>query len=250
VQVTQLWRYPVKSMLGEELDEVHLGPEGIAGDRARAVVDSTSGVSLSAKRYGALLSCQARTVDGEVVIRFADGEEFGADSSAVAAKLSALLNRSVRVATAEGGRIRHEFPTEIDSGEGAPYLHEPGLEAFFDRAPLHLLSSASLAELQRLTPDSQFTVSRFRPNIVVSVNGTGFVEDGWVGKTVRVGSADLLVIDRKPRCVMTTRPQGDLPKDPAVLRTVAQSNGGNVGIELTAKGPATIRVGDPVQVAG
>jgi uncharacterized protein YcbX len=249
VRVTQLWRYPVKSMLGEELNEIHLGPEGISGDRVRAVVDRASGVSLSAKRYGELLSCRATTMGGEVVIRFSDGEEFGADSPSVAEKLSAILNRSVRVAAADGGVIRHEFPTEIGTGEGAPFVHEPGLGAFFDRAPLHLLSSATLAELQRLKPDSQFAVSRFRPNIVVSVNATGFVEDDWVGSTLRVGSADLVVLDRKPRCVMTTRPQGDLPKDPDVLRTVAQSNGGNVGIELTANGPATIRVGDAVHVA-
>jgi len=249
VRVTHLWRYPVKSMLGEELDEIHLGPEGIEGDRVRAVVDSVSGVSMSAKRYGELLSCSAMTVDGEVLIRFADGEELAADSPSAAGKLSDILKRDVRVAVADGGVIRHEFPTDIETGEGAPFLHEPGLEAFFDRAPLHLLSSATLAELQRLNPESRFTVSRFRPNIVVSVDATGFVEDAWVGSTLWVGPATLVVLDRKPRCVMTTRQQGDLPKDPGILRTVAQSNGGNAGIELAAKESAMIKVGDAVIVS-
>lgn len=250
MRVIQLSRYPVKSMLGEELAEVRLGPAGIAGDRVRAVVDKETGVSLSAKRYGDLLSCRATTVDGEVWIRFADGEELNADSALVAEKLSSILNRHVRVSGVVGGVIRHEFPAEIGTGEGAPFLHEPGLEAFFDRAPVHLLTSATLAELQRFKPDSQFEASRFRPNIVVEVDTVGFVEDGWVGKVIRVGSASLLVLDHKPRCVMTTRPQGDLPRDPGILRTIAQSNGGNAGIELAARELATIHVGDVVHIPG
>ena len=147
------------------------------------------------------------------------------------------------------GVVQHEFPTEIATGAGLPFLHEPGLDGFFDEAPLHLLTTATLAELQRLRPESSFVAARFRPNILVGVDLAGFVEDAWVGKILHVGSAELAVLDRTARCVMTTRPQGDLEKDPRVLRTVAQSNEGNAGVGLKATQTATVRVGDPVAVS-
>ncbi len=250
MNVTELWRFPIKSMLGEQLSEVQVGPLGFEGDRRRAVIDVDSGVSLSAKRYAELLRCRCRTVGDTVRIEFADGDKLDADSSRAAEKLSALLDRRVGVqAVGDGSVVRHEFPTEIATGSGAPYLHEPGLDAYFDRAPLHLLTTATLAELGRLKPASSFVAARFRPNILVGVDLVGFVEDDWVGRTLRVASVEFEVIDRKPRCVMTTRPQGDLQKDPDVLRTVAQSNGGNAGIELRTADTSVIRVGDAVTVS-
>jgi len=249
MRVVELWRYPIKSMLGERLDEATVGPVGMDGDRRRAVVDRDSGVSLSAKRYGALLTCRARTVDDGVIIEFSDGERIDADSPRAGDRLSHLLERPVAVATRSHEQpIRHEFPTEISTGEGEPFLHEPGLEAFFDRAPLHLLTTATLAELRRIRPESMFTRARFRPNILAEVNGTGFIEDAWVGAELRIGAASLVAIDRKPRCVMTTRPQGDLVRDPGVLRTVAEANEGNAGIELRAGTSGIIRIGDPVEL--
>jgi len=251
MRLRELWRFPIKSMLGERLDEAVVGPGGLDGDRRRAVVDRDSAVSLSAKRYGALLTCRAMTVNGEVLIEFPDGEHVGAESPKASERLSQMLERPVLIAKRSlDAPIRHEFPTEIATGEGAPFLHEPGLDSFFDRAPLHLLTTASLAELRRLRPESTFSPERFRPNFVVEVEGVGFLEDSWVGSRLRIGEASVTVVDRKPRCVMTTRAQSDLPKDPGVLRTAAESNGGNVGIELLAEEAALIRVGDPVELIG
>ena len=68
MEIVEIWRYPVKSMLGEQLDQANIGPGGIQGDRRWAVVDKESGVSLSAKRYADLLRCRAWTSDGEVLI--------------------------------------------------------------------------------------------------------------------------------------------------------------------------------------
>ena len=148
-------RFPIKSMLGEQLSEVQVRPLGFAGDRRRAVIDVDSGVSLSAKRYGELLHCRARTVGERVNIEFPDGDDMDADSPKAAEKLSTLLNRHVVVQTIRSGSVvRHEFPTEIATGSGTPFLHEPGLDAYFDRAPLHLLTTATLAELVRLQPAS------------------------------------------------------------------------------------------------
>ena len=250
MNVTELWRFPIKSMLGEQLDDVEVGPLGLEGDRRRAVIDANSGVSLSAKRYASLLSCRARTVDDQVRIEFPDGVDVDADSPEAAERLSAFLNRRVLVQAVEQGHVvRHEFPTGITTGTGDPFLHEPGFDAFFDRAPLHLITSATIAELGRLQPGSTFALARFRPNLVVATDLMGFVEDDWVGKRLSIGTVDFEVLDRKPRCVMTTHSQMGLPKDNDVLRTVAQSNAGHAGIELSTIGTGTIRTDDEVSVS-
>jgi uncharacterized protein YcbX len=251
MKVREIWRYPVKSMLGEQLDRAEIGPGGIRGDRQWAVVDAESGVSLSAKRYAALLSCSAWTNDGEVMIRLSDGSEFPVDSTEAANGLSALLGREVVTRSAASTqKIQHEFPTEITEGEGEPFLWEPGTEAFFDRAPLHLLTTATLDNLSRLQPDSTFHRARFRPNFVVNSDQTGFVENDWVNEDLILGSMKFRVIDLKPRCVMVTRPQGDLPKDVEVIRTIAKNNSGNAGVELETSGSGIVHSGDDAVIGG
>ena len=144
--------------------------------------------------------------------------------------------------------IQHEFPTAITEGEGEPFLWEPGTEAFFDRAPLHLLTTATLSELRRLQPSSVFHRARFRPNFVIDTDETGFVENDWVNRNLMLGSVKCQVIDYKPRCVMVTRRQGDLPRDIEVIRTVLKDNDGNAGVELRALESGTLRCGDDVVI--
>ena len=249
MKIIELWRYPVKSMQGEELDQAEVEPGGIQGDRKWAVVDAESSVSLSAKRYAELLSCRAWTKDGEIMIALPDGSEFPVGSTEVANRLSVLLGRNVITRSAESTQtIQHEFPTAITEGEGEPFLWDPGTEAFFDRAPLHLLTTATLDELRRLQPDSVFHRARFRPNFVVDTDETGFVENDWVNKKLSLGSLKCQVIDHKPRCVMVTRSQGDLPKDTEVIRTIVKNNDGNAGVELRALESGSLRCGDEVVI--
>ncbi len=247
MKVLELWRYPVKSMQGERLDQADVGPLGIEGDRQRAVVDSESGVSLSAKRYAELLLCRAWTTNGQVMIGLPDGSKFPADSTDAANAMTALLNRRVLVRSAQAGQdVRHEFPTDLPAGEGEPFIWEPGFEAFFDRAPLHLITTATLGEFSRIQPDSSFERARFRPNLLVEADEKGFVENHWVGRDLAVGAVKCHVLDHKPRCVMTTRPQGDLPQDREVIRAIANSNAGNAGVELRALESGTVHSGDEV----
>lgn len=249
MKVTEIWRYPVKSMLGEPLDHANVAPGGIRGDRQWAVVDAESGVSLSAKRHGELLSCSASTTDSSVMIRLPDGEEFPAGSDEVADRLSDLLGRRVTTRSAEATKtIQHEFPTAITEGEGEPFLWEPGTEAFFDRAPLHLLTTGTLRALQALAPDSIFHRARFRPNLLVETDEDGFIENEWVNRDVMLGSLKCQVIDYKPRCVMVTRRQHGLSRDVDVIRTVLKNNNGNAGVELRALEAGSLRRGDPVRM--
>lgn len=249
MEIAEIWRYPVKSMLGEQLNQANVGPNGIQGDRQWAVVDAESGVSLSAKRYANLLRCRARTSDSGVMIRLPDGRELPAGSAEVARDLSDLLGRQVTTRSAESiETIQHEFPTAITEGEGEPFLWEPGTEAFFDCAPLHLLTTGTLIELQRLRPASIVQRARFRPNFLVKTNEIGFIENDWVNKEVTLGSLRCLVSDRTQRCVMVTLGQEDLPRDTEVIRTILKSNKGNAGVALKTLDSGMLRCGAKVEV--
>jgi len=249
MEIAEIWRYPVKSMLGEQIDQANVGPGGIQGDRQWAVVDAESGVSLSAKRYADLLRCRAWTNDGGVIVKLPDGAENPAGSAEVALGLSDLLGRDVTTRSAHATEtIQHEFPTAITEGEGEPLLWEPGTEAFFDCAPLHLLTTGTLVELQRLLPDSIVHRARFRPNFLVETNENGFIENDWVNKDVTLGSLRCQVYDYMRRCVMVTRSQGDLPRDTEVIRTILKGNDGNAGVALKTLDSAMLRCGAQVEV--
>lgn len=249
--VGELWRYPVKSMRGEPLIEVGVGPSGLDGDRRRAVVDVESGVSLSAKRYGQLLTCSAWTDPdtGSVLVGFEDGSVFEADDTRTASMLSELLDRRVAVAEASADwSVRHEFSTDTSSEEADPLVVDAlATEAFHDGLPVHLLTEATLRQLTSASPGSLFHQARFRPNVVVSTDLDGFVEDTWVGEQLIVGDVTFDAAMHKTRCVMTTRPQGMLGRDVEILRTTARANQRRAGIELQTTKTGTLHVGDQIR---
>jgi hypothetical protein len=134
------------------------------------------------------------------------------------------------------------FPQEL-------FEYTSPLGTYFDAFPIHLLTTAWLDELARRTPGAQFDRRRFRPNFLIEPeNGRrGFVELDW-GKRVRVGEAMLELTVPCARCVMTTLPQQDLPKDPSVLRTIVRESEQNVGLYASVVEGGRVRVGDPVEV--
>jgi uncharacterized protein len=96
---------------------------------------------------------------------------------------------------------------------------------FFDYAVLHILTTATLDRLCELYPDGRFEARRFRPNVVIAPSGgqRDFPEHGWLGHELMIGEqARARAIDPSPRCVVTTPPQGDLPHDPGILRTLGR----------------------------
>jgi uncharacterized protein YcbX len=242
--VVALWRYPVKSMLGEELNAAALTERGLVGDRAYALVDQETGKVASAKnprKWGKLFDCRATFVVSPqpgapppVRIELPDGRVVTSGTDDVDGALSALLGRRVTLKTIAPeapsleeywpdieGLAHREAVTDEGIGFGAPTGN------FFDAFPLHLLTTATLERLRALYPTGRFEVRRFRPNLVVATaNGEGgFVENGWVGRSVAVGEgARLRVTGPCPRCVMTTLPQADLPRDVSILRTAADHN--------------------------
>ena len=248
MKIAEIWRYPVKSMLGEQLDQATVGPGGIQGDRCWAVVDRESGVSLSAKRYPDLLQCQAWTTDRGVMIRVPDSGEYLASSADVAHVLSDLLERNVTTRSAEATEtIQHEFPTDGES-EDETFLYMPETAAFFDCAPLQLLTTATLNKLRQLLPSSIIHPARFRPNFLVETSATGFVENDWVNNEVILGSLRCQVYDDTRRCIMVTIGQEDFPQDMDVIRAIVQSNERRAGVALKTQSSCLVSRGEGVEV--
>jgi uncharacterized protein YcbX len=281
-----VWRYPVKSMQGERLDASAIGPRGLAGDRAYALIDVETGHLCSAKhprKWGAVFACHASFVnepgDGEippVVITLPDGSTIRSDAAGVDARLSAVIGREVRLDTAAPPEpIVEEVWPEVKGPDFYGPRHEqdedgeavidfraslavPG--GFFDLSAIHLVTTNSLEQLTQCEPDRRFDERRFRANLVVRIEGAeGFVENDLGGKQVRIGDALIAVAIPTPRCVMTTLANDDLPHDPGILRALADHNKVTigtmgsfpcVGVNASVSEGGTIRVGDPVEVDG
>ncbi len=260
--VAAIHRYPVKSMMGESLNASAVGPMGLAGDRRYALGDPATGKVVSAKNPGkwpALFAFRAAfatpAADGRVLITLPDGRVVPSDDPDLPAALSAALGRGVTFLSAspEGAQLEEFWPDMAELPHRGVVTDEnlpPG--TFFDCATLHLLTTATLDHLRGLHPAGRFEPRRFRPNLIVATppGQAGFVENAWVGRELSIGpDVRLKVTGPCPRCVMTTLPQDDLPRDPAVLRTAAQHNGAHVGVYATVVRGGTVRRGDAVVAA-
>lgn len=241
-RIQALWRYPVKSMQGEQLDRARLTPDGIPGDRGVAVVDAATGRVISGKRLEQLLGARAVARPGGPAIVLPDGTTVHWSSADAASAISAWLGRPVRLEASVA-----EARPMIESEDGHVFLGRP--RSFFDSAALHLLTTATLDHLAGLYPDGAFDARRFRPNLVIATDGeAGLVEQGWVGAHLRIGGTLLEVVKPCTRCVMTTSEQADLPKDRGILATVAREAGNVVGVHARTLEPGMVAVGDPVEL--
>lgn len=248
--VGALWRYPVKSMLGEELDTAEVTERGVLGDRGYACVDLFTGKVASAKhprKWARLFECQASYVKPPrlnqplpaVDIILPDGTVVTSSQGSLTELLSSALGRDViLLATPPPDASYEEYWPDI---EGMPYQEivteqalggdtMPGL--FYDGAVIHLLATATLKALQATYPAGRFAAERFRPNILVQSvdDDAGFTESAWLDRTLAIGDdVRLEIIAPCIRCVMTTLAQGDLPADPGILRAIARQHRVNFG---------------------
>jgi uncharacterized protein len=264
--VVSLWRYPVKSMMGEELNASEVTERGLVGDRQFALCDRETGKVVGAKnprKWGNFFEFRAAFVGSPqsgatmpaVRITLPDGTTATSGEDDLEQTLSRALGREVTFeeaqSRAEGAKAEEYWPdmegldyrdtvTDFDLPDGT----------FFDLAVVHLLTTATLDRLRELHPEGSLEVRRFRPNIVVATGPEeGFVENGWIGHTISIGDEVRLRISGAcPRCVMITLAQGDLPKDSGILRTAVQNNDANVGVYADVVKGGTVRRGDHVTV--
>ncbi|HEU5389150.1 MAG TPA: MOSC N-terminal beta barrel domain-containing protein [Streptosporangiaceae bacterium] len=278
--VTTLRRYPVKSMLGEDLQAGEVTRAGLAGDRRLAVVSRRTGKIASAKyprlwRDMLTLSAEAAlpaeaTGGGEVaaLITLPDGKTVRSTDADVDGILSGLLDEPVTLTDTPpaGASLDRAVPEAVlRDGIAAPVpatLIEIGAAAppgtFVDFAPLHLITTATLDRIAELSPYRRADLERYRPNVVIGTGGSGFTENDWLGRELRVG-ADLVlrVIARTPRCAIPTLAHGHLSRDTEALRVVARNNRISplpdadpepcAGVYAEVLQPGRISTGDPVR---
>lgn len=231
MHVESLWRFPVKSMLGESKDALEVTRFGVAGDRRYAIRDASGRVG-SGKRTKAF-----NKIEGLFDFRaWYDGER---------ASLSLRDGTTVAVDDPNIDGIMSEHlgqPVSLERDDGAGHL---------DDSPIHLLTTASLVWLKAALPDAQIDERRFRPNIVLAANGSEPVEQDWIGRTIEIGQSIVLrVTAPTERCGMIAHGQEDLQRDPRVLRYVKNQSDFMFGVYAAVVHPGTARVGDEVKVMG
>ena len=263
--VASLWRYPVKSMAGEALQAAQVTEQGLHGDRAYALVDASDGKIASAKeprKWASLVTFQAAYTQpprlGEplppVRITLPDGSSISPDAPDCDARLSQACGRAVtlQAASANPATVELYWP-DIDGLALRDAVGEFTLpeRTFFDMAPIHILTTATLGRLSDLYPQGQFAAPRFRPNIVIepTAGDRDFLENAWVDCILAIGeSVRLQITGGCYRCVMTTLPQADLPRDVGILRAIAQHNEAHAGVYATRLQGGVIRCGDAVRI--
>ena len=233
-----LRRYPVKSMLGEDLPGCAVTARGLTGDRVLALVDRETGKVASAKYprlWRGLLRLQAAGAAPAVKVTFPDGTVLAGSDPGIDALLSEFLARPVTLAASPppGATLDRADPDEVlRAGIQARVRVETGelggaapAGTFFDFAPLHLLTTSTLDRIGALSPRGTVELERYRPNIVIRTSAPGFTENDWADRDLRIGP-DLLirVIARTPRCAIPTLEHGDRPRDVAALRVPAGHN--------------------------
>lgn len=264
--VVSLWRYPVKSMLGEELNAAEITTGGLLGDRAYGLIDSSDGKVATAKnprKWPEMFYFRATLVDEphagskapSVRINLPDGSIVVSNQADVDQVLSKAFKREVKLSTRANqvAGTSEEYWPDMEGLDHRNTVTDFGLPegTFFDCATVHLLTTSTLDRLRALYPEGRFEVRRFRPNIVVNTadGEEGFVENGWIGRTIAIGdSVRVSITGPCPRCVMTTLAQGDLPKDTGILRTAARYNGANVGVYASVLQGGRVQRGDSVSL--
>jgi uncharacterized protein len=270
--VAGLRRYPVKSMLGENVDACGVTGRGLDGDRMLGVVHRETGRVASAKnpRLWRDMLRLAAASGPEVKIAFPDGTVMASSDPGIHAVLSEFLGQPVTLtATPPPDAILDRADPEQVLRDGIEALvpiedlhvadaAPPG--TFFDFAPLHLLTTATLDRIAELSPRGRVELERYRPNVVIRADAPGFAENDWAGRDLRIGSdLTIRIIARTPRCAIPTLAHGDLPRDVEALRVPAAHNRISpfadwerqpcAGVYAQVLRPGRVEIGDEVHPA-
>jgi uncharacterized protein YcbX len=235
MRVLSLWRYPVKSMQGEQLEQARIDDLGVVGDRQWAVVDLMTGLALTGRREPALLFARARLDgDGGVAVELPDGSVASSDD-----ELSAWLGHPVELRRAAPARHgRYEIAADFEAEGTSEWVEWDGPDGTFHdsgRTRVSLISAGAMGA---------WPWRRFRGNIVIDGD-----ERDLVDRKVRVGSVELEVVKRIGRCVMTTRPQPDgIERDLDVLRTINRDHDGFLGVGALVITGGAVALGDELSV--
>ncbi|QKC94332.1 MOSC domain-containing protein [Mesorhizobium sp. NZP2298] len=238
--VSQLWRYPASSLAGERRDAILVGPAGMAGDRMFGLVDTSDNEIARPDReakWHKVPRIRTRLAnDRDLEIAVPDGDWLAAPSAECDRAVSAYLGFAASI---------RPFGRENASAAYAG----PVTQARYTKAPIHLLTTASLARLKALHPDGAADARRFRPNIVVDMAAMegSFPETEWIGRKLAIGDLLLTISEPCRRCGFTIIAQDGFDHDPGILRNLVRHNAHNLGVYCTVDRPAGIKVGDAMR---
>jgi uncharacterized protein YcbX len=227
-RVMALWRYPVKSMAGQSLEQAEVSWHGLAGDRRWAFV--RDGQVRSGFPW---MTIRERSDMGAFTPSFTEPDR--PDSSAVV------------VRTPSGAELDVTDPElAAELGHGSRLIKQN--RGVFDAAPLSLISVATVRALGGWV-GSELDPRRFRPNLLVDTgDDEPFAEEGWVGHTLRVGAMSMRVDRRDERCVIVNVDPETSERDPRVLKAIAKNRDACTGVYGTTVEPGVVVVGDAVSL--
>jgi len=256
-KVEGVWRYPVKSMRGEELSEMFAGFAGVYGDRLYAFHSSTSPKGfpyLTAREQRKMLLYRPRFRHPDKAaqpVNLAEAEILGPGVNPVSADEAELM---VEVETPNGETLAINDPALIRMlREGVAKTPDLKLvrseRAMTDCRPISLISLQSARKLGEEL-GAFVDPRRFRANVYLDLDGTGgFEEDRFVGRSLRIGSKVVLaILERDPRCAMITLDPDSGDSRPDVLKKVAQAHKGMAGVYAAVLVEGTVRKGDAVEL--
>ena len=256
MHISEIWRFPVKSMSGETLETAIISERGILGDRSYALIDTETGKvgsAKSTKKFARILECKARFLEEPelgatmppVRVELPDGRVTTSDADDIDSLLSDFFGHAVTLAQVPPKEfiIDQTIPDVEDADPmglpgavkqsplGHTLFKELGMDLpipeglFFDVFPLTVITDATLAQMETLSEHTRADPRRFRMNFLIETGEQGFVENGWIGQSLALdGGVKMVVTMPDPRCVVTTLPQGVLPQDIDVIRTLVAHN--------------------------
>ncbi|RUW32159.1 MULTISPECIES: MOSC domain-containing protein [unclassified Mesorhizobium] len=238
--VSHLWRYPASSLAGERQDAISVGRETIDGDRLFGLVDAADNEiarpDRDAKWHKVPRIRTRLTNDRELEVAVPGGDWLSAPGTECDHAVSAYLGFTASI---------RPFGRE----NAPPAYAGPLTQARYRKAPIHLLTTASLARLKTLHPEGAADPRRFRPNIVVDMEPVegSFPETEWIGRKLAVGDLLLTISEPCRRCGFTIIAQDGFDNDPGILRNLVRHNAHNLGVYCTVDRPARIEVGAPMR---
>ena len=256
-KVESLWRYPVKSMRGEELDEMFVGYAGVYGDRLFAFESSAGRKGFpffTGREQHQMIRYRPRFRNPDKAARpvdLADAEKLPPGANPLSAHPAELM---IDVETPDGKTIAIDDPALIDNlRANIDEKHQLTLlrsdKAMTDCRPLSIFAVQSAKKLGEETGTS-VDKRRFRANVYLDLNSSrGFAEEAFVGKTLRIGPKVVVsVVERDPRCMMITLDPDTAEKSPAILKAVAQAHEGMAGVYGAVLAEGMIHKGDSVEL--
>jgi uncharacterized protein YcbX len=237
-RIAEIWRYPVSSLGGEQMASAEVEAAGIVGDRLFALIDSADGLPAVPEkhaRWHKALHLRASCVDGgSPTIAFPDGRGCSVDDPSLNQHLSNYFGFAAAIASHAPIEGPVDFPL-------AKHRHV--------HFPIHVLTTNSLKRLAELRQAETIDVRRFRPTVLIEISeGSGFLENGWIDKRLRLGATELRAREATKRCGITMIAQPGLGDDPDILRTIVRHNKRTLGVYCSVDSCGTIRVGDDVCV--